>query len=150
MQILRMTDFTDFTDSPNTKISLLDRANYAIMKNNMVFIEKIIKQCRNPNGLIGRVMGRSMNKEHASMHNWALKQIEDDTFISILDIGCGGGSIVNKLAKSYSNARVFGIDYSSDEELARMQDKSEAMEEECRKKGEIQDIKIDNLLDKIQ
>ena len=59
-------------------------------------------------------MGRSMNKEHAPMHNWALKQIKNNNFNTILDIGCGGGSIVNKFAKSYPNAKVYGIDYSAD------------------------------------
>ena len=80
----------------------------------MKFIEKIIGQCRKPHGIIGKIMGLSMNKEHAPMHYWALNHLKNGKFKSILDIGCGGGSIVNRFAKSYTNAKVFGIDYSVD------------------------------------
>ena len=53
-----------------------------------------------------------MNLGHNKLTNWGLSYLtikEDDI---ILDIGCGGGKTVSKLAKIARNGKVFGIDFS--------------------------------------
>jgi ubiquinone/menaquinone biosynthesis C-methylase UbiE len=58
-----------------------------------------------------------MNRRHGKVTDWGLRQIsirDDDT---ILDVGCGGGRTIAKLAAAAPKGRVFGIDYS-DESVA--------------------------------
>ncbi len=54
-----------------------------------------------------------MNKHHADLTKWGLDAVkirEDDT---ILDVGCGGGVTVGRLARLASHGKVYGIDYSA-------------------------------------
>ena len=74
-------------------------------------------QCEKPRGWLGRVVLWSMNRRHGKVTDWGLRQIsirDDDT---ILDVGCGGGRTIAKLAAAAPKGRVFGIDYS-DESVA--------------------------------
>jgi ubiquinone/menaquinone biosynthesis C-methylase UbiE len=69
-------------------------------------------QCAKPRGWLGRVVLWSMNKRHGKVTDWGLRQISirhDDT---ILDVGCGGGRTIAKLAVAAPAGKVFGIDYS--------------------------------------
>jgi ubiquinone/menaquinone biosynthesis C-methylase UbiE len=53
-----------------------------------------------------------MNQRHSQVTDWGLKHVsvrEDDT---ILDVGCGGGRTVAKLAAAASHGVVHGVDYS--------------------------------------
>jgi len=80
----------------------------------MSFIEKFVKQCRNPSGRFGKFVARAMNLGHARMRNWGLGHIPIGSDAKILDIGCGGGGTVKALAKYTPNGKVCGIDYSAD------------------------------------
>lgn len=80
----------------------------------MSFIEKFVKQCRNPSGLFGKFVARAMNVGHARMRNWALGHISIGSDAKILDIGCGGGGTVKALAKHTPKGNVCGIDFSAD------------------------------------
>jgi len=80
----------------------------------MSFIEKFVKQCRNPSGRFGKFVARAMNLGHARMRNWGIGHILISPDAKILDIGCGGGGTVKALAKYTPNGKVCGIDYSAD------------------------------------
>jgi SAM-dependent methyltransferase len=80
----------------------------------MSFIEKYVKQCRKPEGKLGRFVGRTMNYGHGSIRKWGLKHIRDKNYSCILDIGCGGGMAIKELSSIYPDSKVYGIDYSED------------------------------------
>jgi ubiquinone/menaquinone biosynthesis C-methylase UbiE len=58
-----------------------------------------------------------MNSSHSKLTDWGLEQIPIENHRAILDIGCGGGRTVSKLAAIAKQAKVYGIDYS-DESVA--------------------------------
>ena len=65
---------------------------------------------RKPQGKLGNIQLKSMNKEHTPVSLWGLKHLnirEDDV---ILDIGCGGGMNINRMSKTAR--KVYGVDYS--------------------------------------
>jgi ubiquinone/menaquinone biosynthesis C-methylase UbiE len=73
----------------------------------------LFRQVRKPSGWLGRRMVRAMNSGHAAMSEWALRQITVPENAAILDVGCGGGAMVQRLAAAASGGRVVGLDYSA-------------------------------------
>jgi SAM-dependent methyltransferase len=73
----------------------------------------VLNQCRKPKWWLGRLILSSMNARHSSVTDWGLKQVHFDKRFTILDVGCGGGRTIDKLAAIASEGRVFGIDYSA-------------------------------------
>jgi len=53
-----------------------------------------------------------MNKSHSEVTDWGLSHISIERHYSILDVGCGGGRTVGKLAAAATEGKVYGIDYS--------------------------------------
>ncbi len=53
-----------------------------------------------------------MNASHSNLTDWGLGHISIENYNTILDIGCGGGRTVNKLAAIATQGKVYGIDYS--------------------------------------
>jgi len=53
-----------------------------------------------------------MNHGHSSLTDWGLAHITVQKHFTILDIGCGGGKTIAKLAALAPSGRVYGIDYS--------------------------------------
>jgi len=78
----------------------------------MGLMSKILKQCRKPSGLFGRMVARGMNASHSKLVNWGLRHITIRQDMIILDVGCGGGGTVSKLAQIATKGKVYGIDYS--------------------------------------
>ena len=72
----------------------------------------MLAQCRRPMGPIGRAYLWAMNRTHASLTDWALAQVPVGKGDAILDVGCGGGRTVQKLAALAPQGTVSGIDYS--------------------------------------
>ncbi|WP_406534510.1 class I SAM-dependent methyltransferase [Methanobrevibacter sp.] len=64
----------------------------------------------NPQGKLGNMQLKSMNKEHTPVSLWGLKHLDIKDDDIILDIGCGGGMNVKRMAEKAK--KVFGIDYS--------------------------------------
>jgi ubiquinone/menaquinone biosynthesis C-methylase UbiE len=53
-----------------------------------------------------------MNIRHSPLTDWGLKHVSIDKHDMMLDIGCGGGRTVRKLAAIASEGKVYGIDHS--------------------------------------
>ena len=78
----------------------------------MSVADKVISQCRKPAGLFGRLVVWEMNRHHSKLTDWGLSHVSIKKTDRILDIGCGGGRTINKLAAMASAGKVYGIDYS--------------------------------------
>ena len=74
--------------------------------------KKLVAQVRNPRGAFGRIVAKMMNKGHANLAKWGFSKIKIAPNYKILDIGCGGGGNVRRLAKIIEAGKVYGIDYS--------------------------------------
>jgi SAM-dependent methyltransferase len=75
-------------------------------------LDGFMRQVRKPSGSLGRIIARGMNRTHGDRANWSLEYVEIAANFTILDIGCGGGSTLKKLANIASEGKVYGIDYS--------------------------------------
>lgn len=64
----------------------------------------------NPQGKLGNMQLKSMNKEHTPVSLWGLKHLDIKPDDIILDIGCGGGMNVKRMAEKAK--KVYGVDYS--------------------------------------
>jgi ubiquinone/menaquinone biosynthesis C-methylase UbiE len=53
-----------------------------------------------------------MNISHSEMTDWGLSHITIGKKDTILDVGCGGGGTIRKLAGIATEGKVYGIDYS--------------------------------------
>ncbi len=77
------------------------------------FAAWVIRQVRKPSGWLGRRVVRAMNMSHATMTDWGLEQMTIPKNAAILDVGCGGGRTVAKLAALACDGNVVGLDYST-------------------------------------
>jgi ubiquinone/menaquinone biosynthesis C-methylase UbiE len=59
-----------------------------------------------------------MNRGHSKLTDWGLSHVGIKKIDTILDIGCGGGRTISKLAEMASNGKVHGIDYSEESVIA--------------------------------
>lgn len=73
-----------------------------------------MSQCQKPRGPLGKFVLWLMNKRHSSVTNWGLSQFSIGTQDVVLDVGCGGGRTIAKLATKASAGKVYGVDYSSE------------------------------------
>ena len=71
-------------------------------------------QYRRPMGHRGRLVATMMNQHHEKLTLWGLTKVTIGSDFVVLDVGCGGGKTVGKLAKLAPKGKVFGIDYSPD------------------------------------
>jgi ubiquinone/menaquinone biosynthesis C-methylase UbiE len=55
-----------------------------------------------------------MNASHSKLTDWGLAQISIEKHHTILDVGCGGGRTVSKLAAIAAEGKVYGVDYSEE------------------------------------
>jgi SAM-dependent methyltransferase len=75
-------------------------------------VRELLKQCRKPTGWLGRLLAWEMNIGHAKLTDWGLKHICIGRHDIILDVGCGGGGTVRKLAMVAAEGKAYGIDFS--------------------------------------
>ena len=76
--------------------------------------DKVIGQCRKPAGFLGRFILWDMNRHHSKLTDWGLSHVSIKKTDTILDVGCGGGRTISKLAQMASDGKVHGIDYSEE------------------------------------
>jgi ubiquinone/menaquinone biosynthesis C-methylase UbiE len=79
----------------------------------ILLIVWLFQQVRKPSGWLGRRVVRAMNLGHATMTDWGLRQVTVPRNAAILDVGCGGGGTVRRLAVLAPEAKVVGLDYSA-------------------------------------
>ena len=77
-----------------------------------------VSQCQKPAGWLGRFTLWRMNASHSKLTDWGLARISVETNHTILDVGCGGGRTVNKLAAIATEGKVYGVDYSEESVVA--------------------------------
>src|SRR5215471_3504172 len=75
---------------------------------------RITAQSGKPTGWLGRFNLWRMNWTHSKLTDWGLQHISIENHYTILDVGCGGGRTVSKLAAIAALGRVYGIDYSEE------------------------------------
>ena len=73
----------------------------------------LARQARKPHRWIGRPFLWLMNLSHSELTDWGLQQVSIGKNFKILDIGCGGGRTVQKLAAVATEGHVCGVDYAS-------------------------------------
>jgi ubiquinone/menaquinone biosynthesis C-methylase UbiE len=71
-------------------------------------------QFQRPTGPEGKIVAAMMNKGHIELTTWGLTYVTIDAHSSVLDVGCGGGKTINRLAKQVTDGKIYGLDYSSD------------------------------------
>lgn len=72
----------------------------------------LIRQVRKPSRWIGRPFAWLMNSSHSSLTDWGLEHVRIDKSFILLDIGCGGGRTIQKLAAIATEGKVCGVDYA--------------------------------------
>jgi SAM-dependent methyltransferase len=72
------------------------------------------QQYQYPTGRRGRYVARLMNQSHEPLTQWGLTKVEIASNDVILDVGCGGGKTLGRLAQLAPLGKVFGIDISPD------------------------------------
>jgi len=69
------------------------------------------RQVTSPTRFVGRLFAWLMNHSHSALTDWALTHVDIPTDATVLDVGCGGGRTIEKLART--SRSVYGIDYAA-------------------------------------
>ena len=72
----------------------------------------MLRQVRKPTRWVGRFFAWTMNQSHSALTDWGLTHVSIEKDFAILDVGCGGGRTVQKLATAASEGRIVGVDYA--------------------------------------
>lgn len=86
-------------------------------------------QYRCPSGEEGCRVISSMNDHHAPLTDWALSHLPKKSPNKILDIGCGGGMLIGKLAHLFPDAFLFGADISDESVFATLKNNLDLVSE---------------------
>ncbi len=73
-----------------------------------------MNQYKCPTGLQGKEVAAMMNRRHLALTTWGLKHVRIEPDFVILDVGCGGGKTISRLARRAFQGKVYGIDCSAD------------------------------------
>jgi ubiquinone/menaquinone biosynthesis C-methylase UbiE len=76
--------------------------------------QRNLTQYQKPRGLRGRLTLRRMNVSHSDLTDWGLAHISVDSRSTVLDVGCGGGRTLGKLAIMAAQGKVYGVDFSEE------------------------------------
>ena len=71
-----------------------------------------VSQCQKPRGWLGRLTLWNMNSRHSKVTDWGLGHVSVNERDTVLDVGCGGGRTVRKLAAMATQGKVYGVDFS--------------------------------------
>ena len=72
------------------------------------------RQLRKPSERAGRAVLQRMNVSHGPVTEWGLSHLRVGDDFTILDVGCGGGRTIDRLAAMAAHGKVFGVDYSAE------------------------------------
>lgn len=76
------------------------------------FTTAYLKQFRHPSGWFGRFNLWTMNRRHSRLTDWGLSHVKVARDATILDVGCGGGRTIAKLAALAPAGMVYGVDFA--------------------------------------
>ena len=79
-----------------------------------MLIQYLIKQSRNPSGLVGRLITNIWSSYFKELSLWAIKQTTVTNNSRILEVGYGGGSTIKNLLALDKNLDIHGIDISEE------------------------------------
>jgi SAM-dependent methyltransferase len=94
---------------PTTLRELGPLLGYALLA---VFAIYAITQVRKPSKWAGRPFLWLMNTSHSHLTDWGLRHVPIEKNFTILDVGCGGGRTIQKLAAAAAQGKVYGVDYA--------------------------------------
>jgi ubiquinone/menaquinone biosynthesis C-methylase UbiE len=77
-----------------------------------LLMARAARQCRKPSDRAGRSVLQRMNVSHAAVTQWGLTHVAIGEDLTILDVGCGGGRTVDRLASIVTRGKVYGVDFS--------------------------------------
>lgn len=77
-----------------------------------VAVPLLMNEARKPTRWLGRLMVSGMNASHSGLTDWGLGHVTIGKAFTVLDVGCGGGLTIRKMAAIASQGRVFGVDYA--------------------------------------
>lgn len=80
----------------------------------LIAVPLLLYQVRKPTRGIGRWFLRGMNAAHSGLTDWGLGHVQIGKAFTVLDVGCGGGRTIAKLAALAPEGKVHGIDYSAE------------------------------------
>jgi len=80
----------------------------------LIAVPIALVQVRKPMRWLGRPFLWLMNGSHSNLTDWGLAHVEIGEPFQILDVGCGGGRTVEKLAALATEGKVYGVDYSAE------------------------------------
>ena len=95
--------------------------------NDTVVRDRYVTQCRKPRGWLGRLVLWNMNSRHSRVTDWGLAHAAIEKHFTILDVGCGGGRTLSKLAAAATEGKVYGIDYSEESVAASKRTNARSM-----------------------
>jgi SAM-dependent methyltransferase len=72
----------------------------------------LLNQFRRPTRWFGSIVAWTMNYSHSAMTDWGLDHVAIGPRATVLDVGCGGGRTIEKLAARAPDGVVCGIDYA--------------------------------------
>ena len=101
------------------------------MKTVAVSVGNRVTQCQKPAGWFGRFTLWRMNSSHSKVTDWGLKHISIGQHYTILDVGCGGGRTISKLAVNATHGKVYGVDYSEESVAASKRTNARWIEMGC-------------------
>jgi SAM-dependent methyltransferase len=104
----RTVDFGKQDDLPLDSSALFVVVRVAAVTAGTVYLARQVKK---PTRFVGRLFAWLMNRSHSALTDWALSHLRVDRDAKVLDVGCGGGRTIEKLA--HSAALIYGIDYAA-------------------------------------
>lgn len=78
----------------------------------LIIMVYVMRQVRKPTRWTGLFFAWIMNLSHSNVTDWGLAQVAIEQDFVILDVGCGGGRTIQKLAAIATQGKVFGVDYA--------------------------------------
>jgi SAM-dependent methyltransferase len=73
----------------------------------------LVNQVHKPTKWVGRLFLWMMNMSHSGVTDWGLRHVLIESNLSILEVGCGGGRTIEKLAALAAKGTVYSVDYAA-------------------------------------
>jgi ubiquinone/menaquinone biosynthesis C-methylase UbiE len=102
-------------------------------------LELLEANFKKPTGWFGNVLGHVMALQHKTLTVWVIDLMGVQPTDRVLDVGCGGGMAMQRLAAKASSGFVAGVDYSQEmvEQAARRNAEAVARGQVEVKKGDV-------------